>query len=45
MNGMFIKVDITSKTLHRIFTESKNLIHNFWRDAHSNLVDFHGKVL
>ena len=33
------------KTIDRIFTESKNFIRNFWRDAHFNFADFHGQVL
>ena len=31
--------------LDRIFTESENLIHNIWRDAHFNFADFYRKVL
>ena len=31
--------------MDRIFTESKNFLLNFWRDAYSNFVDFYGKVL
>ena len=45
INAGFLKLDTTSSTIDRIFTESKNFIHNFCRDVHSNFVDFYRKVL
>ena len=45
INTWFLKLNIFSKTLDRTFTESKNFVHNYWRDTHSNFVDFYGKVL
>ena len=45
MISSFLKLDTTSKTIDRMFAESKNFIHNYWQDTHYNFADFYGKVL
>ena len=45
INAGFLKLDTTSYTIDKIFTESKDFIHNFCRDAHFNFADFYRKVL
>ena len=45
MNARFRSLNNSSKTIDRIFTETKHFIHNFWRDAYFNFVDFYGKIL